>query len=129
MHLQSYLFLLAILLAQSSFAYNCCYEIRAKSGRGVAEIIGSGDEKTQVWTPRPDCEVVIDKSGGSCGTWKRIFQGECLYYAPISHVGVTGAKACGFWVGLEAGTGDNLGVLKNVERISLGKAFKFEGKA
>ncbi|KAE9992151.1 hypothetical protein EG327_009884 [Venturia inaequalis] len=97
MHLQSYLFLPAILLAQSSFAYNCCFEIQTLHDGSLSKIINSGDGKVAYWTPRPDCKIVINRKGPSCATWEgHLDEGNsCLVLWPVGHIGVRDGRNCG----------------------------------
>ncbi|KAE9970103.1 hypothetical protein EG328_006487 [Venturia inaequalis] len=95
MYLQSSLFLPAILFAQSSFAYNCCFEMELTGRHTIAQIIGSGDGNIEFWQPKTDCVIYIEKRGGSCATWKQhIVPGYCQALAPWGHIGVTDAKKC-----------------------------------
>ncbi|KAE9973409.1 hypothetical protein Vi05172_g8844 [Venturia inaequalis] len=85
----------AILFAQSSFAYTCCFEYVGKGDFAYAEYLGSGG--LQVWRPTgsPTCEIMINKSGKSCADWKHsIAQNSCASSRPYRHIGVTEAGMC-----------------------------------
>ncbi|KAE9975271.1 hypothetical protein EG327_008504 [Venturia inaequalis] len=88
----------AILFAQSSFAYECCFEIVGAHGFfSSAESLKSGG--LQVWRPfgdtTPPCEIMIAKTGASCKEWKySMAQKTCSEAKPLIHVGVTTKQKC-----------------------------------
>ncbi|KAE9971331.1 hypothetical protein EG327_009924 [Venturia inaequalis] len=86
----------AILFAQSSFAYQCCFEFVGVQGNYYyAEFLQSGG--LQVWRPyginHPGCEIMINKSGINCGAWRwSMAQNTCPGDRPFQHIGVTYEK-------------------------------------
>ncbi|RDI81143.1 hypothetical protein Vi05172_g9023 [Venturia inaequalis] len=62
------LLLPAILFAQSSVAYNCCFQVGVKGARGgYHKIFGSGP--TENWVLASDCTVAVFKPGNDCSRW------------------------------------------------------------
>ncbi|KAE9982566.1 hypothetical protein EG327_005814 [Venturia inaequalis] len=94
MHLQT--LLPAILFAQSSFGFYCCYQIQSKfEWNRVNKFVSSEDNVP--WYPRPgsNCKIAIQKTGGSCATWTwQIIQNSCTDFNPIKHIGPVDAKQC-----------------------------------
>ncbi|KAE9976475.1 hypothetical protein EG328_002591 [Venturia inaequalis] len=88
----------AVLFAQSSFAYECCFEITGAQGFfSSAETLKSGG--LQVWRPfgdiQPPCEIMIAKVGATCKDWKySMAQKTCADAKPLIHVGVTSKSKC-----------------------------------
>ncbi|KAE9965597.1 hypothetical protein EG328_009527 [Venturia inaequalis] len=86
----------AILFAQYSFAYTCCFEFVGKGYYdNFAENLNSGS--VQVWQPygSSDCQIMVNKSGKTCADWKySIAQNSCAKAKPFKHIGVTTANKC-----------------------------------
>ncbi|KAE9968933.1 hypothetical protein EG327_010874 [Venturia inaequalis] len=85
----------AILFAQSTLAFNCCMQIRSKSGINKASnIYSSADNK--LWEPSPaiDCTLVIYKDGNSCATWKSKIAVGCDLFKPVGFIGAVDGKEC-----------------------------------
>ncbi|RDI82934.1 hypothetical protein Vi05172_g7214 [Venturia inaequalis] len=86
----------AILFAQSTFAYTCCFEIR---GTGNYALFHSNmpNGGIQVWRPwgSNECEMMVNKSGATCKDWKySIAQNSCNHLKPFKHIGTTGEATC-----------------------------------
>ncbi|RDI85314.1 hypothetical protein Vi05172_g4690 [Venturia inaequalis] len=84
----------ALLFAQSSFAYYCCFEVTSKvSSRKFASFFESGF--TEPWFPEPDCELKVIKTGYTkCSQWRSTVKGLCRGLAPIATHGVVTADHC-----------------------------------
>ncbi|KAE9983528.1 hypothetical protein EG328_009868 [Venturia inaequalis] len=101
MQLQTSLLLPAILFAQSSLAYFCCYVIVTNGANTwKSTMIDSGwiaDAKgnTDYWTPTPDCKIEITKKGTGCANWSsRIVDTTCKSLQPVGHMGVAPEWRC-----------------------------------
>ncbi|KAE9972371.1 hypothetical protein EG328_005063 [Venturia inaequalis] len=92
MHLQT--LLPAILFAQSSFAYYCCFEIgNLGSDKHYNKVMLSGGVES--WYPQTNCGVAVVKNGDGCAAWtSRIFFGSCIGLVPIGKRGVVPWDRC-----------------------------------
>ncbi|RDI84344.1 hypothetical protein Vi05172_g5755 [Venturia inaequalis] len=86
----------AILFAQTSFAYHCCYAMTPPNNNNVvAKIFSSGGKEN--WSPEAYCVVEIDKTGRSCGDWSsRIINNSCISLKAFTVFGPAAASVCGY---------------------------------
>ncbi|KAE9964671.1 hypothetical protein EG328_010279 [Venturia inaequalis] len=101
MQFQTSLLLPALLFAQSSLAYYCCFEITNNGGNNrISTLVDSGiivDDKGNIdnWYPKPDCKIEITKKGTGCGNWAwRIADSRCKSLVPIFSLGVAEYSHC-----------------------------------
>lgn len=110
MHFQT--LLPAILFAQSSFAYYCCFQlyytqlqtivqslltiIYSKGQGGLNDIaLFHRSGGLELWTTVDDCKILISKGGANCAAWKwRKVGSTCSNLEPMAYLGVAPSDHC-----------------------------------
>ncbi|TID26686.1 WD repeat-containing protein 5 [Venturia nashicola] len=94
MHFQT--LLPAILFAQSSFAYFCCYQWKDENAFTSFHTYFSADGHggKDTWNPFNGCTITINKQGNGCGQWTKTTTKACNADSPYVHIGVAPNSAC-----------------------------------
>ncbi|TLD25752.1 WD repeat-containing protein 5 [Venturia nashicola] len=83
----------AILFAQSSFAYFCCFEYW-DSVHAFQYHRYFGGNAVVPWTPFEGCTVTVNTYGSDCSKWTHIVTPGCRADTPRLHIGVAPNNKC-----------------------------------